>query len=77
MGLVKMEKAQGDNAAVILDSTYQAAATTKDYFTGPDFPFNNYFGQWLCTANQGNFGAVYIAQWQVKQQILNTVQAQF
>ena len=72
-----MEKAQGDNAAVILDATNQAAATTKDHIAGPDFTFNNHLGKRLCAANGGNFGAVYIAQRQVKQQVLNAVKAQF
>jgi hypothetical protein len=60
---------------VILHTTDQAATAAKDHIAAADFAFNHDFGERLHAADGSNFGAVYIAQRQMKKQILNRIEA--
>jgi hypothetical protein len=76
LGAVKVEKSQGNNAAVILNTAHQAAATTKDHVTGANLALDHHFGHRLSTAYGGDLGTIYIAQGQMKQQILQAVESE-
>jgi hypothetical protein len=71
-----MEKTQGDDTAVILNSANQTAASTIDHIAGSYLTLNNHLCKRLNSANRGNFSAIYIAQGQMKKKILNAVQAE-